>query len=118
MLRDEIHRHVAIELGEVGLDLPETRPLAKLVRLPGEVALPIRHEYARAQPFEGGEALVEAVGGGPGRIADVAAAAQMPLADMRGRIARPLEHARDRRQLGIEPVGLADRKSTRLNSSH
>src|SRR3546814_3563456 len=77
MLRDEIHRHVAIELGEVGLDLPETRPLAKLVRLPGEVALPIRHEYARAQPFEGGEALVEAVGGGPGRIADVAAAAQM-----------------------------------------
>src|SRR3546814_18701167 len=59
MLRDEIHRHVAIELGEVGLDLPETRPLAKLVRLPGEVALPIRHEYARAQPFEGGEALVE-----------------------------------------------------------
>src|SRR3546814_6201028 len=91
--------------------------------------------------FEGGEALVEAVGGGPGRIADVAAAAQMPLADMRGRIARPLEHARDRRQLGIEPVGLAefgilrarrgdadevdrrremtaDRKSTRLNSSH
>src|SRR3546814_12479255 len=36
MLRDEIHRHVAIELGEVGLDLPETRPLAKLVRLPGE----------------------------------------------------------------------------------
>src|SRR3546814_17652714 len=38
MLRDEIHRHVAIELGEVGLDLPETRPLAQLVRLPGEVA--------------------------------------------------------------------------------
>src|SRR3546814_6451482 len=99
MLRDEIHRHVAIELGEVGLDLPETRPLAKLVRLPGEVALPIRHEYARAQPFEGGEALVEAVGGGPGRIADVAAAAQMPLADMRGRIARSEEHTSELQSL-------------------
>src|SRR3546814_16505062 len=54
-------------------------------------------------------ALVEAIGGGPGGIADIAPAAQMPLADMCCRIAGILEQPRDRRQLGIEPIGLSGR---------
>src|SRR3546814_5276373 len=46
---------------------------------------------------------------GPGGIADIAPAAQMPLADMCCRIAGILEQPRDRRQLGIEPIGLSGR---------
>src|SRR3546814_5117551 len=44
----------------------------------------------------------------PRRIADVAPTAEMPFADMRGLVAILLEQTGDRRQLRIEPVGLAD----------
>src|SRR3546814_8562896 len=45
----------------------------------------------------------------PRRIGNVAPAAQMPFADMRGVIARALQQPRDVGQLGVEPVGLSDR---------
>src|SRR3546814_3474484 len=65
-------------------------------------------EHARAEPFEGRETLVETISRRPRRIADVAPTAEMPFADMRGLVAILLEQTGDRRQLRIEPVGLAD----------
>src|SRR3546814_15179978 len=80
ILGDEIDRHVGIEPGEVGLDLPETRALPELVRLLGEKAFLVRDEHARAEPFEGRETLVETIIRPPRPIADVAPTAQLPFA--------------------------------------
>src|SRR3546814_9953354 len=46
-------------------------------------ALPI-YEHARPQPFEGRETMVETISRRPGRIGNVAPAAKVPFADMRG----------------------------------
>src|SRR3546814_8027384 len=53
--------------------------------------------------------MVETISGRPGRIGNVAPAAKVPFADMRGVIAGTLEQPRDVGQPRIEPVGLSDR---------
>ena len=50
--------------------------------------------------------LVEAVGGESWRIDDIAAAAQMPFAEMGGGVTGGLERSRDRGSLRIEKIGL------------
>src|SRR3712207_7071192 len=50
--------------------------------------------------------FVEPVFGRQRRLADVAPAAEVPLAEMPGRVAHAFQRPRQRRQLGIEPVGL------------
>src|SRR3546814_17561052 len=67
------------------------------------------NEHARPQPLKGRETMVETISRRPRRIGNVAPAAQMPFADMRGVIARALQQPRDVGQLGVEPVGLSDR---------
>ncbi len=109
MLRDEVDGHVGVEAGEIGLQFPKTRPFAEFVRLLGEEAFFVGHQHAGPEPFEGRETMVEAIGRRPGRITDVAPAAKMPFADMRGVIAGALQQPRDIGQLGVEPVGLTDR---------
>src|SRR3546814_20706287 len=109
MLGDEVDRHIGVKPGEVGLELPETWSFAELVRLFGEEAFLVRNEHARPQPLEGRETMVETISGRPGRIGNVAPAAKVPFADMRGVIAGTLEQPRDVGQPRIEPVGLSDR---------
>src|SRR3546814_11009580 len=101
MLGDEVDRHIGVKPGEVGLEFPETRTFAELVRLFGEEAFLVGNEHARPQPLEGRETMVETISPRPARSGTVAPAAKVPFADMRGVIARALP----------QPPDVGDRKS-------
>ena len=64
-----------------------------------------QRQHAGAEPLEIGQRGVEPVGGDRRRVADVALAAEVPLAEVAGRVAGALQRARQRRRRGIEPLG-------------
>jgi len=65
-------------------------------------------EDAVAEAFEGGVGVVEAVGLRERGVADVAAAAHVPFAEVAGRVAGMLEGAGDAGGVGVEPVAHAE----------
>src|SRR3546814_19130247 len=95
MLGDEVDRHIGVKPGEVGLEFPETRTFAELVRLFGEEAFLVGNEHPRPQPPEGRETMVETIRRRPGRLGNVAPAAKVPFAHIAGVIARALHMPRD-----------------------
>src|SRR3546814_17256518 len=95
MLGDEVDRHIGVKPGEVGLEFPETRTFAELVRLFGEEAFLVGNEHARPQPLEGRETMVETIRRQPGRIGNVAPAPKVPFAHMRGVLAPPFTRTSD-----------------------